>query len=55
MEVILKTGIITDYDNFYLWVENLEVNAKAMVIEKDEDDKAFSVTPAVIKKNHMPV
>ncbi|MBO4806612.1 MAG: hypothetical protein IK005_03890 [Paludibacteraceae bacterium] len=50
MEVILNDGIITDYNDFYLWVEKLEVNANAKFIEKDENEEAVSATSAVIKK-----
>lgn len=50
MEVILNNGIVTDYDDFYLWIEEPQLNANAKYIAKDEDGEAVSITPAVIKK-----
>ncbi len=50
MDVQLTTGVITDYDDFYLWVEDFDVNAKASVIAKDEDGEAVSITEAAIVK-----
>ena len=45
-----SNGVITDYDDFFLWVESLEENAKASVIAKDEDGEAVSITEAEIVK-----
>lgn len=50
MDVELTNGVITDYDDFFLWVESLEENAKASVIAKDEDGEAVSITEAEIVK-----
>ena len=46
MEVTLKNGFVSDYDDFYLWVESFEEDADASVIAKDEDGEAVSITKA---------
>ncbi|MBP5473024.1 MAG: hypothetical protein J6Y12_10150 [Lachnospiraceae bacterium] len=46
MEVSLTNGYVTDYDDFYLWVESLEDDADASVITKDENGEAVTVTKA---------
>lgn len=46
MEVSLTNGYVTDYDDFYLWVESLEDDADASVIAKDENGEAVTVTKA---------
>ncbi|MBP5555720.1 MAG: hypothetical protein J6X94_12725 [Lachnospiraceae bacterium] len=46
MEVSLNNGFVSDYDDFYLWVESFEEDADASVIAKDEDGEAVSVTKA---------
>ncbi len=46
MEVSLTNGFVTDYDDFYLWVERFEEDADASVIAKDEDGEAVSITKA---------
>ena len=50
MDVILQDGIVTDYDDFYLWIEEPKANANAKYVAKDEDGEAVSITPAKIKK-----
>lgn len=50
MDVILQDGIVTDYDDFYLWIEEPKANANAKYIAKDEDGEAVSITSAKIKK-----
>ncbi len=49
MDVILNDGIVTEYDDFYLWVKELESDADAKLIRKDEDEEAVSVTSAKVK------
>jgi hypothetical protein len=46
MEVSLTGGYVTDYDDFYLWVESFEEDADASVIAKDENGEAVTVTKA---------
>ena len=46
MEVSLTGGYVTDYDDFYLWVESFEEDADASVIAKDENGEAVTVTEA---------
>ncbi len=46
MEVTLNNGFVSDYDDFYLWVESFEEDADASVIAKDEDGEAVSGTKA---------
>ncbi len=50
MDVILNDGIVTEYDDFYLWVKELDLDADARLIRKDEDEEAVSVTSAKVKK-----
>ncbi len=44
MELTLTNGFVSDYDDFYLWVESFEEDADAYVIAKDEDGEAVSIT-----------
>jgi hypothetical protein len=50
MDVQLTIGFVTDYDDFYLWVEDFEEGASAALIGKDEDGEAISYTQAEIVK-----
>ena len=50
MDVQLTNGFVSDYDDFYLWVEDFEEGANAGVIAKDEDGEAISFTQAEIVK-----
>lgn len=50
MDVILQDGIVTDYDDFYLWIEEPKLNAKAKFIHKDVEGEAETITEAVIDK-----
>ncbi|MBR5426439.1 MAG: hypothetical protein IK106_07935 [Clostridiales bacterium] len=50
MDVIFSNGYVSDYDDFYLWVEEFKVGAKAAYIAKDEDGEAVSYTPAEVLK-----
>ena len=46
MEVSLTGGYVTDYDDFYLWVESFEEDSDASVVAKDHEGEAISVTKA---------
>lgn len=48
MDVILQDGIVTDYDDFYLWVEEPKANANAKFIAKDVEGEPDFITNAVI-------
>ncbi|MBO4389652.1 MAG: hypothetical protein J5825_02180 [Lachnospiraceae bacterium] len=50
MDLTLKNGIVTEYDDFMLWVEQLEENASSYVINKNEDDEASSAISAEVRK-----
>lgn len=50
MDVILQDGIVTDYDDYYLWIEEPKENANAKYVAKDEEGEAISITSAKIKK-----
>ena len=50
MDIILNNGIVTEYDDFYLWIEGLDLDAGARLIRKAEDEEHVSVTSAKIKK-----
>ncbi len=50
MNLTLNNGYLSDYDDFYLWVETFEEYSKAYVITKDEDGEAVSAVAAKIVK-----
>ena len=50
MELNLNNGFVSDYDDFYLWVEKFEEDADAYVITKDEDGEAESAAKAKVGK-----
>ena len=50
MDVNFSNGYVSDYEVFYLWVEEFKVGAKAAYIAKDEDGEAVSYTPAEVLK-----
>ena len=50
MDVILQDGIVTEYDDFFLWIEEPKLNANAKYIALDVDSQPDFINNAVINK-----
>ena len=50
MNLTLTNGFVSDYDDYYLWVESFEESANACMIAKDEDGEAITATASKVVK-----